>query len=90
MSSYLLSARRTPIGKLLGGLGAVPAPQLAATAIRASLADAHIDAEQIDEAILGNVLTAGIGQAPARQAARCSDLRPRPASCSFLMQHDDL
>lgn len=69
MSCYLLSARRTPIGKLLGSLSTVPAPQLAATAIRAALADARIEAGQIDEVILGNVLSAGIGQAPARQAA---------------------
>jgi len=81
MSSYLLSARRTPIGKLLGGLSAVPAPQLAATAIRAALADARIEAEQIDEAILGNVLSAGIGQAPARQAALAAGI---PASVPAL------
>lgn len=68
-SSYLLAARRTPIGKLLGGLASVPAPQLAARAIRAALADAHLPAENVDEVILGNVLQAGVGQAPARQAA---------------------
>jgi acetyl-CoA C-acetyltransferase len=69
MSSYLLSARRTPIGKLLGGLSTIPAPQLAAAAINAALVDASINAQQIDEIILGNVLSAGVGQAPARQAA---------------------
>src|SRR5687767_11839262 len=67
--SYLIAARRTPIGKLLGGLSAVPAPQLAATAIRAALADAAIDAARVEEVSLGNVLSAGVGQAPARQAA---------------------
>jgi acetyl-CoA C-acetyltransferase len=68
-SSYLLAARRTPIGKFLGGLSNVPAPQLAAHAIRAALADAHLPPDRVDEVILGNVLQAGVGQAPARQAA---------------------
>ena len=68
-SSYILSARRTPIGKLLGSLATVPAPYLAATAIRAAIVDAHIEPNCIDDVILGNVLSAGIGQAPARQAA---------------------
>jgi acetyl-CoA C-acetyltransferase len=68
-ASYIVAARRTPIGKLLGGLSAVPAPQLAAEAIRAALADARLVPDNVDEVILGNVLSAGIGQAPARQAA---------------------
>ena len=68
-SSYLIAARRTPIGKFLGGLASVPAPQLAAHAIRAALADAAFPPERVDEVILGNVLQAGVGQAPARQAA---------------------
>jgi acetyl-CoA C-acetyltransferase len=68
-SSYLLAARRTPIGKLLGGLSTVPAPRLAAAAIQAALADAEVAPDAVDEVILGNVLSAGVGQAPARQAA---------------------
>jgi len=68
-SSYIIAARRTPIGKLLGSLSTVPAPQLAATAIRAALADSGQPPETIDHVLLGNVLSAGIGQAPARQAA---------------------
>jgi acetyl-CoA C-acetyltransferase len=67
--SYLLSARRTPIGKLLGALSTVTAPQLAATAIRAALEDSGLPSATIEHVILGNVLSAGIGQAPARQAA---------------------
>src|SRR5438045_2530803 len=67
--SYIIAARRTPIGKLLGSLSTVPAPQLAAAAIRAALADAGLPPAEIDHVILGNVLSAGIGQAPARQAA---------------------
>jgi acetyl-CoA C-acetyltransferase len=80
-ASYLLSARRTPMGKLLGGLATVPAPQLAAAAIRAALADAGADATSIKEVILGNVLSAGIGQAPARQAALLAGI---PASVPAL------
>src|SRR5436190_7903002 len=67
--SYILAARRTPIGKLLGSLSTVPAPQLAAAAIQAALADSGLQPDAADHVILGNVLSAGIGQAPARQAA---------------------
>jgi len=76
-SSYIVAARRTPIGKLLGSLSTVPAPQLAATAIRAALADVALAPDRIDQVILGNVLSAGIGQAPARQAAIASGIPPR-------------
>lgn len=69
MFSYILSGRRTPIGKLLGGLATVPAPQLAAAAIRAAIEDAKVSPGDIDQVIMGNVLSAGVGQAPARQAA---------------------
>ncbi len=75
-SSYILAARRTPIGKLLGCLSSVPAPQLAAAAIRAALADAAIPPERVEEVILGNVLSAGVGQAPARQAALAAGIPP--------------
>jgi acetyl-CoA C-acetyltransferase len=68
-SSYILAAKRTPIGKLLGSLSDIPAPQLAAVAIRGALAAANIAPQEIQEVILGNVLQAGVGQAPARQAA---------------------
>jgi acetyl-CoA C-acetyltransferase len=76
-ASYLIAAKRTPIGKFLGGLATVPAPQLAAQAIRAALADAHLTSEEVQEVILGNVLSAGVGQAPARQAALAAGI---PAS----------
>ncbi len=76
MSSYIVSARRTPIGKLLGALSSVPAPQLAAVAIRAALADSRLTPKAVDQVILGNVLSAGIGQAPARQAALAAGLLP--------------
>lgn len=73
---YLVAARRTPIGSFLGSLAEVSAPQLGATALRAALADARLDATQIDEIFFGNVLSAGIGQAPARQAALAAGLPP--------------
>jgi len=76
MSSYILSARRTPIGKLQGALSSVPAPQLAAVAIREALADSRLTPKTVDQVILGNVLSAGIGQAPARQAALAAGLLP--------------
>src|SRR5438046_9630217 len=73
-SSYIIAARRTPIGKLLGSLSLVPAPQLAATAIRAALADAALAPDRVEQVVLGNVLSADIGQAPARQAAIASGI----------------
>ncbi|MCI0361371.1 MAG: acetyl-CoA C-acyltransferase [Planctomycetaceae bacterium] len=74
--SYILAARRTPIGKLLGSLAAVPAPRLAAVAIRAALADSGLMPNAVNEVILGNVLSAGVGQAPARQAALAAGIPP--------------
>ncbi|HLA65130.1 MAG TPA: acetyl-CoA C-acetyltransferase [Candidatus Saccharimonadales bacterium] len=66
---YILSAARTPIGKFGGGLSTVPATELGATAIRAAVQRAGIAPERVDEAIMGQVIQAGAGQAPARQAA---------------------
>jgi acetyl-CoA C-acetyltransferase len=65
----ILAARRTPVGAFQGALATVTAPQLGAVAIKAALADSGVAAAQVDEVILGCVLSAGIGQAPARQAA---------------------
>lgn len=67
--SVIVSAARTPIGSFMGALSTLSAPQLGAVAIRAALERAGVKGDQIQEVILGNVLTAGIGQAPARQAA---------------------
>ena len=68
-SVVILAARRTPVGAFLGALGAVPSPDLGAAAIKAALSDSGLRATDIDEVILGCVLSAGLGQAPARQAA---------------------
>ena len=67
---------RTPIGRFLGGLSSFSAPQLGAIAIRAAVERAGIDAAEVDEVIMGHVVTAGAGQAPARQAAIHSGLSP--------------
>jgi acetyl-CoA C-acetyltransferase len=67
--TVILSATRTPIGSFLGKLGSVPAPELAAAAIRCGLSRAGVAATDVEQVILGNVLQAGIGQAPARQAS---------------------
>jgi acetyl-CoA C-acetyltransferase len=64
----IVSAARTPIGSFLGSLSTVPAPRLGATAIKAALERAKLDPKLVDQVFMGNVLSAGIGQAPARQA----------------------
>ncbi|MEK7862520.1 MAG: acetyl-CoA C-acyltransferase, partial [Chloroflexota bacterium] len=65
----ILGAARTPIGAFLGGLAPLTAPKLGSVAIRCALERAGISAEQVDEVYMGNVIQAGVGQAPARQAA---------------------
>jgi acetyl-CoA C-acetyltransferase len=67
--AFLLSAARTPVGKYLGGLSALTAPELGAVAVREAVARAGVQPGQVEEVILGNVLQAGVGQNPARQAA---------------------
>jgi acetyl-CoA C-acetyltransferase len=67
--AFLLSAARTPIGKYLGAFADVPAPELSAVAVREAISRARVSPAQVDEVILGNVLQAGLGQNPARQAA---------------------
>lgn len=66
---YIVAAARTPMGAFLGGLSSIPATQLGAIAIKGALEKGSIDAQIIDEVFMGNVLQAGVGQAPARQAA---------------------
>mgnify|MGYP003598720250 FL=1 len=65
----IVAAKRTPIGSFLGSLAGVSAPQLGAVAIKALLAETGVAPEAVDEVIMGNVLTTGVGQNPARQAA---------------------
>ena len=72
--SVIVAAKRTPVGAFQGNLSSVSAPNLGAVVIKALVEETGIDPSQIDEVILGNVLAAGLGQAPARQAALYSGL----------------
>jgi len=74
MTAYILSGARTPIGSFLGSLSSVSAPKLGATAIKAAVEKANIEPSKISEVFMGNVIQAGVGQAPARQAALFSSL----------------
>jgi acetyl-CoA C-acetyltransferase len=66
---YILSAVRTPMGGFMGAFSAIPATQLGSVAIKGAVEKSNIDISIIDEVFMGNVLQAGVGQAPARQAA---------------------
>ena len=79
----ILSAVRTPIGKFMGGLSPLTAPELGAKAVAEAVRRAGIEPKQVDEAILGNVVQAGIGQNPARQAALKGGLDPRVAAMTI-------
>jgi acetyl-CoA C-acetyltransferase len=68
-SVYIVSAARTPVGAFLGALSSLAAPRLGAVAIGAALERANLPVDVVDEVYMGNVLSAGIGQAPARQAS---------------------
>jgi len=73
-TAVIVGAARTPIGRFLGGLASVRAPDLAAVAISAAVSRAGLDVNAIDDVILGNVVSGGLGQAPARQAAQRAGL----------------
>lgn len=77
----IVSAARTPIGKFLGGLSSLSAPELGAIAIRAAVERAGLDPQSVEEVIMGNVIQGGVGQAPARQALIKSGI---PATVSAL------
>ena len=68
MAVYILGGARTPIGSFLGTLSQVPATKLGSAAIEGALQKANIEKSKVDEVFMGNVLTSGVGQAPARQA----------------------
>src|SRR5688572_24437272 len=67
--AYVISGARTPIGKFLGAFSGQSATELGAIAVREAIARSGLSAQEIDEVILGMILSAGAGQAPARQAA---------------------
>jgi acetyl-CoA C-acetyltransferase len=76
----ILAACRTPIGKLMGSLSSLPAPELGAICAREAVRHSGVDPAAIDEVIVGHVLSAGVGQAPARQVAIKAGLPPTVAA----------
>jgi acetyl-CoA C-acetyltransferase len=80
---YIVSATRTPIGSFLGSLAELTAPELGKIAIRAALERAGVAPELVGEVFMGNVLSAGIGQAPARQASLGAGL-PNTVPCTTV------
>ena len=79
----IVSAVRTPIGSFMGGLSTVTAPKLGAIAIKGALDKIKLDPNLIDEVFMGNVVQAGVGQAPARQAALFAGL-PDSVTCTTI------
>lgn len=80
---WVIGGSRTPIGRFLGDLANFPAPSLAGTSIRRTIERTGIDPARIEEVFVGNVVSAGVGQAPARQAARTGGL-PDGVSCTMV------
>ena len=72
--AYIVSAKRTPIGSFGGALSSLSATQLGSLAIKAVLSESGIPAEAVQEVLMGNVCSANLGQAPARQAALGAEL----------------
>ena len=79
----ILGAARTPIGAFLGGLAPLSAPKLGSIAIRCALERARVAPDQVDEVFMGNVIQAGVGQAPARQAALGAGI-PNSVPCTTV------
>lgn len=79
----IVSAVRTPIGSFMGGLSTVTASQLGAIAIQGALSKINLDPKHVDEVLMGNVVQAGVGQAPARQAAILAGL-PNTVPCTTV------
>ncbi|NRA35453.1 MAG: thiolase family protein [Polyangiaceae bacterium] len=80
---YIASATRTPLGSLQGSLSSMSAPKLGAVAIEAAMKRAGLDPATVDQVYMGNVLSAGVGQAPARQAAVFGGV-PKSAPCTTI------
>ena len=100
-SIVIVGASRTPMGAMLGSLSSLKATELGATAIRGAINKAGIEADKIDSAIMGCVLSAGLGQAPARQAALGAKLSENTSSVtvnkmcgsgmqSIIQSHDSI
>ena len=80
---YIVSAVRTPIGSFMGSLSSVPASKLGAAAIKGALAKIGLNPNEVNEVVMGCVLQAGVGQAPARQAAIYAGL-PESVICTTI------
>ncbi|MEI8346816.1 MAG: thiolase family protein [Pseudomonadota bacterium] len=83
MEVYILSGSRTPLGSFLGQLSTVPATELGAVAITSAVKQAQINPNEVEEVLMGNVFSAGLGQAPARQAAIKAGL-PSSVPCTTI------
>ena len=83
MSVYILGGSRTPQGSFLGTLSSVSAPKLGAVAIKGAIEKAGVSADKVEEVFMGNVVQAGVGQAPARQASVFAEL-PLSAVCTTV------
>ncbi|HVX13538.1 MAG TPA: acetyl-CoA C-acetyltransferase [Pirellulales bacterium] len=83
MAAYILAGCRTPVGKFLGGLSSLPATRLGAICVAEALRRSGLDAAAVDEVVFGQILTAGAGQAPARQAALGGGLPPTVAALTI-------
>ena len=81
--AVIVSAKRTPIGSFLGSLATVPVTELGALAIKAAMDEISLDPKEVDEVLMGHVLQAGTGQAPARQAALNAGL-PNETPCTAI------
>ncbi|MBX3414361.1 MAG: acetyl-CoA C-acetyltransferase [Pirellulales bacterium] len=81
--TYLLGGCRTPIGKFMGGLSSLPATKLGSIVVAEAVRRTGVDAGAVEEVIMGNILSAGLGQAPARQAALGAGLPPAVAALTI-------
>jgi len=84
LEAIIITGKRTPIGSFQGSLANISAPKLGSIAIDSVLNESKIPTDRIDEVIMGNVLPAGLGQAPARQAALGAGL-PKSVECHCIL-----
>src|SRR5256885_12887461 len=87
----IISACRTPVGKFQGSLSDLSATQLGAIVVREATKRAKLDPKQIDECIMGNVISAGLGQNPARRSEEHTSELQSPCNlvCRLLLEHNN-
>ena len=81
--AVIVSAVRTPIGRFQGGLSSLKVTEIGSKVVAEAVRRAHVDPKSVDEVIMGCVLTAGVGQAPARQAALGAGLPPEVSALTI-------